>query len=82
MLWIALAALLVPALVVYIYMHTGKPRRPGYTGNGDIYSAPPNAVEELDVSNIHGFSDLNSDIQVRAMRATSDAARRRETDGF
>lgn len=38
MLWIAVAALLIPALVVYIYMHTGKPRRPGYTGNGDIYN--------------------------------------------
>ena len=82
MLWITLAALLIPALVVYIYMHAGKPRRPGYTGNGDIYSAPPAAPEELDVSNIHGFSDLNTDIQVRAMRAMSDTARRRERDGF
>lgn len=82
MLWITLAALLVPALVVYLYMHTGKPRRPGYTGNGDIYGATPDAVEDLDVSNIHSFNDLHSDIQVRAMRATSSAARRREMDGF
>lgn len=41
--WYLLAAFLLPSVIIYAYLHTGRPRRPGYTGNGDIYGALPNA---------------------------------------
>ena len=41
MFWFLVAALLLPSLIIYVYMHTGRPRRPGYTGNGDIYGPLP-----------------------------------------
>lgn len=44
MFWYLLAALVLPPLIIYIYMHTGQPHRPGYTGNGDIYGPLPNAA--------------------------------------
>ncbi len=44
MFWFLLAALLLPWLTVYVYLHTGRPHRPGYTGNGDIYGPLPDAV--------------------------------------
>jgi len=43
MTWYLLAALVLPPLIIYTYLHTGQPRRPGYTGNGNIYGPPPNA---------------------------------------
>ena len=44
MTWYLLAALVLPPLIIYIYMHTGQPHRPRFTGNGDIYGPLPNAA--------------------------------------
>ena len=41
--WFILAALVLPPVIIFAYLHSGRPRRLGYTGNGDIYGPLPNA---------------------------------------
>lgn len=89
MTWYLLAALALPPLIIYVYLHLGRPRRPGYTGNGDIYGALPDAasraaedVEPGHVDSIRSNRDLVTYSQLRGMRAASREARRRESDGF
>jgi len=89
MFWYLLAALLLPSLIIYAYLHTGRPRRPGYTGNGDIYGALPDAaaraaedVEPGHVDSIRSNLDLMMNAQLQGLRAAGREARRRESDGF
>ena len=89
MTWYLLAALVLPPLIIYAYLHIGRPRRPGYTGNGDIYGALPDAaaraaedIEPGHVDSIRSNMDLVMNAQLQGMRSASREASRREADGF
>ena len=80
MIWIYLAVLIVPSLIIYFFYRTGR-RKPGYSGNGDITGALPEG-HNPEIEDIRGIYDLHTNVQIRSLHAGPDAARQRDQNGF